>query len=79
MTFCYRATLEAPQGQIGGFLSQLPYTCHQNRWHLWENDLRFAPNNRTGYERDIFTDNPLVRIYLIIETTLVDRPCAMGV
>ena len=25
------ATLEATQGQIDGFFSQLPYTCHQNR------------------------------------------------
>ena len=24
-------TLEATQGQIDGFFSQLPYKCHQNR------------------------------------------------
>ena len=26
-----QATLEATQGQIDGFFSQLPYKCHQNR------------------------------------------------
>ena len=30
-------------------------------------------------ERDFFIDNLLVRIHLIIEIILVDRPCAMGV
>ena len=30
-------------------------------------------------ERDFFIDNLLVRIHLIIEMILVDRPCAMGV
>ena len=29
-------------------------------------------------ERDFFIDNLLVRIHLIIEMILVDRPCAMG-
>ena len=32
-----------------------------------------------GRERHFFTDNLLVRIYLIIEMIVVDRPCAMGV
>jgi len=27
----FRSTLEATQGQIDGFFSQLPYKCHQNR------------------------------------------------
>ena len=26
-----RSTLEGTQGHIGGFFSQLPYKCHQNR------------------------------------------------
>ena len=30
-------------------------------------------------EREFFTDNPLVRIHLIIEMVSVDWPCAMGV
>jgi hypothetical protein len=30
-------------------------------------------------EREFFIDNLLVRIHLIIEKFLVDRPCAMGV
>jgi len=30
-------------------------------------------------EREFFVDNLLVRIHLIIETVLVDRPCTMGV
>ena len=30
-------------------------------------------------ERQIFIDNRLVRINLIIEMICVDRPCAMGV
>ena len=29
-------------------------------------------------EREFFIDNLLVRIHLIIEMILVDRPCAMG-
>ena len=29
--------------------------------------------------RHFFIDNPLVRIHLIIEMTLVDRPCTIGV
>ena len=32
-----------------------------------------------GQERELFIDNLLVRTLLIIETILVDRPCAMGV
>ena len=36
---------------------------------------------RTVYptEREFFMDNLLVRIHLIMEMILVDRPCAMGV
>ena len=30
-------------------------------------------------DREFFIDKPLVRIHLIIEMILVDRPCAMGV
>jgi len=30
-------------------------------------------------EREIFIDNLLVQIHLIIQMILVDRPCAMGV
>ena len=30
-------------------------------------------------EREFFMDNILVRIHLIIEMILMDRPCAMGV
>ena len=30
-------------------------------------------------ERHFYSDNLLVRIYLIIEMILVDRPCAMAV
>ena len=30
-------------------------------------------------DREFFIDNLLVRIHLIIEMILVDRPCAMGV
>jgi len=30
-------------------------------------------------EREFFIDNLLVRIHLIIEMILVDRPCTMGV
>ena len=32
-----------------------------------------------GAGREFFIDNPLVRIHLIIEMILVDRPCAVGV
>jgi hypothetical protein len=30
-------------------------------------------------ETEFFIDNLLVRIHLIVEMSLVDRPCAMGV
>ena len=30
-------------------------------------------------EKELFVDNLLVRIHLIIEIILEDRPCAMGV
>jgi hypothetical protein len=33
----------------------------------------------TFLERDTLIDNLLVRIHWIIEVTVVDRPCAMGV
>ena len=33
----------------------------------------------TSREREFFIDNLLVRIHLIIEMMLVDRPCTMGV
>ena len=44
-------------------------------------DLRTdpLPTSHTGTERDFFFDILLVRIHLIIEMILVDRPCAMGV
>ena len=32
----------------------------------------------SGPKREFFVDNILVRIHLIIEMILVDRPCAMG-
>jgi hypothetical protein len=34
---------------------------------------------RNPAEKELFIDNLLVRIHLIIETMLGDRPCAMGV
>ena len=37
------------------------------------------PPETGGAEREFFIDNLLVRIHLIIEMILVDRPCAMGV
>ena len=39
----------------------------------------FAHLRTRGREREFFIDNLLVRIHLIIEMVLVDRPCAMGV
>ena len=40
--------LEATQGQMGGFFSQLPYNATSKRWHLWEIDLRSALNSTPG-------------------------------
>ena len=37
------------------------------------------PKQNTRREREFIIDNLLVRIHLIIEMILVDRPCAMGV
>jgi len=59
----------------------------------WESpDLTLTPHAAPGQaiqsrhflqdrlsEREFFIDNLLVRIHLIIEMILVDRPCAMGV
>ena len=45
--------------------------------------LSWALSNATfggrAEEREFSIDNLLIRIHLIIEMTLVDRPCAMGV
>ena len=47
-------------------------------------EVPLYPENRQEYptlgpqERKFFIDNLLVRIHMIIETILVDRPCAMG-
>ena len=38
-----------------------------------------SPLTTDQREREFFIDNLLVRIHLIIEMILVDRPCAMGV
>jgi len=41
-----------------------------------------AENHSSGggkEEREIFIENPLVRVHLIIEIILVDRHCATGV
>ena len=37
------STLEANQGQIDGFLSQLPYNCHQNRVAYVGDGLEICP------------------------------------
>ena len=39
-------------------------------WHSSRSQVR---------EREIFVDNLLVRVHMIIEMILVDRPCATGV
>ena len=39
----------------------------------------YATHTLHPKEREFFIDNLLVRIHLIIEMILVDRPCAMGV
>ena len=44
----HTTTLEATQGQMNTFFSQLPYECHLFRWHLWEIDLRFTLNLTHG-------------------------------
>ena len=40
---------------------------------------RFSGLGVWGAQREFSVDNLLVRIHLIIEMTLVDWPCAMGV
>ena len=44
-----RSALEATQGQMDGFLSQLPYKCHQNRVASVGDDLRSAPGLPPGW------------------------------
>ena len=41
--------------------------------------VRARAPRRHAREREFFIHNLLVRIHLIIEMILVDRPCAMGV
>ena len=40
-------------------------------------EVTVAPSSSWGGEREIFIDNPLVRVHLIIEMIVVERPCAM--
>jgi len=42
-------------------------------------DRREHQQDDAPCQREFFVDNLLVRIHLIIEIILVDRPCAMGV
>jgi len=47
------AALEATQGQMDGFFSQLPYKCHLEEVASAGDDLRFALNSTPGRrERD---------------------------
>ena len=46
---------------------------------LWSRSVRDAAPPDLHSEREFFIDNRLVRIRVIIEKTLVDRPCFMGV
>ena len=39
----------------------------------------FMPSASSQWKREFFIDNLLGRIYLIIKTILLDRPCAVGV
>jgi hypothetical protein len=48
--------LEATQGHIDGFFSQLPYECNQNR-HMWELDLRFSPGLSPGWNMSLICTN----------------------
>ena len=41
--------MEATQGQIDGFFSQLPYKCHVEEVAGWDIDLRFALNSTAGW------------------------------
>ena len=47
------AALEATQGQMDGWLSQLPHKCYLEEVtfveHLWEIDLMFALNSTPGW------------------------------
>jgi len=59
-----------------------PETARRDRDEAKErlqNHMQFEGEVPQVPEREFFIDNLLVRIHLIIEMILVDRPCAMGV
>ena len=50
------------------------------KWREFRVRVRDSPAEmHSGGERDFCIDNLLVRVHLIIEMMLVDRPCAIGV
>jgi len=63
-----RATLESTQWQIGGFLSQLPDKCHQNRLHLGEVDFNLPPGRlQGGVARLALSDQPVAQLHLLVQ------------
>ena len=55
------------------------YRAYSEKWRMRDVRPSVRPSARCPAERGAFIDNLLVRIHLIIEMVLVDRPCAMGV
>jgi len=70
---------------LNHFKGEGAYTCEEQSAKPSSNSaletLNTSNDVRTWHpaEREIFIDNLLVRVHLIIEMILVDRPCSMGV
>jgi len=63
--------LEATQGQMDGFFSQLPYKRHLEGRHQWEIDLRFSLNSTPGWIWTRQRGEP----ELCLSPNLTDRYC----
>jgi len=60
-------------------LPENSYMFLKEHWHVTDPPLGEHSVSATRMQREFFIDNLLVRIHLIIEMILVDRPCATGV
>ena len=58
---------------------QMPHTGYELMTCVWAHNLWLGVKAEPTKKRDFFIENLLVQILSIIEMSLVDRPCAVGV
>ena len=73
----YFSPILMPLIRLGGNITWAPARWKESRGMTWA--WTASPSRSAPSEREFFTDNLLVRIHLILEMILVDRPCATGV